>query len=306
LDGFGGHAAFVRPRVGPTGLSPDSLVDRGELARLNIAAATLRYFANAPEEWSTWDPVHIAARDRNQVRRVDNSQHPSVHIVANLYRPLGIDQLSHMMVLLTDGPMLLGWLGLWREQAYDDRDEARFKRLSVSIRQRLQKVEALGGSPVTWDGIETLMDALARPAWLVRRDGTVELANSPGRRELAGRSRTLCRTLAEQVRQSHSSSAFSTTSIESTGSRSLYLVVLRQEREPSGGQLASAVRSWALTVAQGRVLQSLVEGSSNKEIAAAVGCAEATVELHVAAIFAKANVRGRGRLIAKFWKSNWR
>ena len=56
-----------------------------------------------------------------------------------------------------------------------------------------------------------------------------------------------------------------------------------------------------LTSRQSEVFTSMVRGLSNKEIAAALGCAEKTVELHVTQILQKARVQGRTQLIARFW-----
>lgn len=58
---------------------------------------------------------------------------------------------------------------------------------------------------------------------------------------------------------------------------------------------------WGLTPAQSRVLSRLVRGLSNKEIAADLACAEATVEVHVTALFSASGVAGRTALAAEFW-----
>ena len=54
------------------------------------------------------------------------------------------------------------------------------------------------------------------------------------------------------------------------------------------------------TPAERLVLQCLCAGSSNKEIAAALGKAEPTVKHQVSAILRKAGARGRGQVIARF------
>jgi hypothetical protein len=46
------------------------------------------------------------------------------------------------------------------------------------------------------------------------------------------------------------------------------------------------------------VLDRLLLGETNKEIAAAIGCSPRTVEFHLAHIFSKTGVEGRGRLMS--------
>jgi len=54
----------------------------------------------------------------------------------------------------------------------------------------------------------------------------------------------------------------------------------------------------ALTVSERTVLARLLQGESNKEIASALGKAEATVKHQVSAILLKHRVPSRARLIA--------
>jgi DNA-binding CsgD family transcriptional regulator len=56
-----------------------------------------------------------------------------------------------------------------------------------------------------------------------------------------------------------------------------------------------------LTPRQTEVLDGIVTGLANKEIAARHGCGESTVELHITNLFRKLRVQSRTQLIAKFW-----
>ena len=60
-------------------------------------------------------------------------------------------------------------------------------------------------------------------------------------------------------------------------------------------------RSWGLSGKQRRVVEELVTGKANKDIASALGCAEVTVEYHLAVIRRKVGAEGRAGLIALFW-----
>jgi DNA-binding CsgD family transcriptional regulator len=79
-----------------------------------------------------------------------------------------------------------------------------------------------------------------------------------------------------------------------------WLLVLRAQ--PLEARLARVARAWALTPRQADVLRLVAQGDTNKAIAAALGCAEVTVELHVSAILRKAHVDRRAALTAAFWR----
>lgn len=82
---------------------------------------------------------------------------------------------------------------------------------------------------------------------------------------------------------------------------------IRALRHAAIGALDLAARSevlaqrWSLTPRQREVLQALAAGSSNREIAAALGGSERTVELHVTAILKRSGMGTRARLAANFW-----
>lgn len=74
--------------------------------------------------------------------------------------------------------------------------------------------------------------------------------------------------------------------------------------DPDGDRaerLARATEAWDLTRAQVGVLAELARGHTNKEIAARLEIAEATVEVHVTALFRKSGTSTRCALVARFW-----
>ncbi|HET7741187.1 MAG TPA: helix-turn-helix transcriptional regulator [Mycobacterium sp.] len=74
------------------------------------------------------------------------------------------------------------------------------------------------------------------------------------------------------------------------------------ESEPGKvDRLDAAARRWNLTPKQVEVLGLLAHGLSNRSIAAALGCAGSTVELHVTALLRKTHCRGRAALVARYW-----
>jgi DNA-binding NarL/FixJ family response regulator len=61
----------------------------------------------------------------------------------------------------------------------------------------------------------------------------------------------------------------------------------------------SAAEQSALTAAERRVCELMLRGLSNKEIASALGRAEATIKNQVAAVLRKHGVPSRARLLAR-------
>jgi DNA-binding NarL/FixJ family response regulator len=68
-----------------------------------------------------------------------------------------------------------------------------------------------------------------------------------------------------------------------------------------GARVEHATVGWTLTCREAEVLSLLVVGSSTKQIAAQLRCAESTVEVHVCNIMRKVGVQSRTTLVAQFW-----
>jgi len=75
--------------------------------------------------------------------------------------------------------------------------------------------------------------------------------------------------------------------------------------DPFELRLASATLAWKLTRRQTEVLRLIARGDANKEIAASLGCAEGTIELHVTTLLRRVGVSSRTQLVARFWSETW-
>jgi DNA-binding CsgD family transcriptional regulator len=94
-----------------------------------------------------------------------------------------------------------------------------------------------------------------------------------------------------------------------TKSGPLFLVGFAETSRCARGAPETALRAerfareHSLTPRQTEVLTHLASGKANKTIAALLGRAENTVELHVTALFAKLGCENRAELVARFWTS---
>jgi DNA-binding NarL/FixJ family response regulator len=70
-------------------------------------------------------------------------------------------------------------------------------------------------------------------------------------------------------------------------------------RGQTAAALEAARRMWGLLPKQLRVLELLLTGASNKEIACALQCAEVTVENHLTALYRRAGACSRTDLVCR-------
>lgn len=70
------------------------------------------------------------------------------------------------------------------------------------------------------------------------------------------------------------------------------------------GRIEDRTMQWGLAHRQTEVLRLVAKGHSNKEIAASLGCAVNTVELHMTRVLRKAGASSRSQLIASFWQDD--
>ena len=82
------------------------------------------------------------------------------------------------------------------------------------------------------------------------------------------------------------------------GARGVVLLV-RPPGDPSDAPAATSPSDWHLTPREQDILSLLVDGRSNRTIAAALDVGERTVETHLSAMFGKAGVASRAELVAR-------
>lgn len=76
-----------------------------------------------------------------------------------------------------------------------------------------------------------------------------------------------------------------------------------EQRARQAARLEAHGLRWNLTPLQRLVLEQLVQGLPDREIARGLGCAEATVRAEVTEIHLRSGIEGRQALIAHFWSS---
>jgi DNA-binding CsgD family transcriptional regulator len=224
-------------------------------------------------------------------------------VVQEVLVPCGLGDLDLLRVLVCDDGELLAWVGAFRRASFTAEEQRLVGGLVPALRQRLSVERQLSGAPATTAALAAALESTGAPAFVVRaRDGAVAHANGSGRALLSRGASESVEALRATVEGAVSPVRFAVLRLQSPEAGSHYLVVQRSRPASLGGKAATAAERWSLTPRQREVLAELAAGASNKHVAAALGCAERTVELHVTALLGKSGCENRSELIAKFWR----
>jgi DNA-binding CsgD family transcriptional regulator len=217
---------------------------------------------------------------------------------------LGVADDDQLRVLVCDGPSLLAWVGAFQPARFDARQKRLLKRLVPALRRRLTVERAVATGPRLRAALNAALEAIGTAAFVLNAWGGVVEVNEAGRLLLAADRAGTLEALRESARRPSASSAYDVSVISSPGMPDERLAVARRPaRAHVEPRAASAAARWSLTRRQGEVLALVAQGLPNRTIAATLGIAEGTVEVHLTAIFEKVGVRNRSALVARIWES---
>jgi DNA-binding CsgD family transcriptional regulator len=148
--------------------------------------------------------------------------------------------------------------------------------------------------------LDAAMRCIDVPAYLFDAAGA-ELARNPAGAELLGRDRAAKARLAEIARGAGSDDWDAHAVGPRDATRAVLVVRRRGHPLDADARVAHVVEHWSLTSRQADVLRLVLEGASNKQVAARLRIANGTAELHVSALLRKAGVGSRAELLTRFW-----
>jgi DNA-binding CsgD family transcriptional regulator len=264
------------------------------------------FLVSAPPRRFCWyDPISPEPSDRDVVR------HPTVEIaerelldapvMRQAFAPAGMERYDQMRLLLCDGPMLMAWLGGIRRERFTGRERSILESLMAPLRARLRLERRLLRAELLERGLVAALEATATTAFLCTRDGQIAYTTDAARARLDAEEPLRGRLHA--ALRGDARAAATAVSLRVPG---LPEHVLVSFATPLGARsfdarLEAAQRAWRLTRRQGQVLERLVHGESNKQIAERFHCAENTIEVHVSALLRKARAQSRAALASRFW-----
>jgi DNA-binding CsgD family transcriptional regulator len=149
--------------------------------------------------------------------------------------------------------------------------------------------------------IETALDAISAPAFVVGESGAVLLASSSARALAADELAHVHRSLVALAATGAGEGAWEVRPFSRPRASMSFLAVLRTPL-PGGKEerlLERARAGWGLTGRQAEVLGLVLRGFTNALIADTLGIGTSTVEFHVKTLFDKAGVCNRATLLAR-------
>jgi DNA-binding CsgD family transcriptional regulator len=264
--------------------------------------------ASEAASFSLYDPLSPDVRQRNVI--VDelflfSDDSASETLVGRAYMEAGMARCSQLRVLVCDGPVLLAWIGAFRDEPLTARERLILASLLPPLRRRLRIERMMGETEAVLPALVTALEAVASPSFLVTASGNIEHANLIGRRALEqhpGEVRTGVRDWLAKSARRHDSPPIQ---VEQAGAMSRSVVVIRDEPWVEAARMSAAARAWHLSVRQAEVLAHLVRGDTNKDIAVKLGVSPRTVEIHTSAILRKAGAETRTHLARLVWQADF-
>lgn len=273
----------------------------GDIEQFRSSALAL--FERHPLRFGMFNPDRPEPDQRNVVRSwapgvLEALPNANTIPAIPLYRTIGVGGFGHLRLLACEDASLLSWIGAWQDGPYEQHQIALLAALVPDIRQRLavERQLAQGGRYALLDAT---LEAVASASFVLTSRGNIRHANAAGRallqrerRELHGELRAACHARTPTGRWDVTPTSTRAGSVE-------YLVRLRASADTQlHARVAHAAARWGLTPRQRDVLAKLAEGRTNVNIGATLGISERTVEVHVTALLAKAQVGSRAELLA--------
>jgi DNA-binding CsgD family transcriptional regulator len=209
-------------------------------------------------------------------------------------RRVGMHDHHVCRALVCDGERVLAWVGASQPSAFGGRERALLRRLVPALQRRLRTERILGDGPLALAALPALLEAIPAAAFVLSASGAVQYANSAGISVLDVDTRETLACALQGGRGDIEVSA-----IAAPGMPQAYLAVIRRPRRDVAVQIEAARRRWSLTRRQVEVLERILRGDGNKEIAAELGLGLRAVELHVTALLEKLRVTGRAALAGR-------
>lgn len=258
-------------------------------------------FSNVGTAAMAWSGRRVERSQRNRALTLDQIERITGRTIAQspamrdvVIRENGLTQ--QLRALVCDGATLLSFVAVFRRTPFDAGDRRAFARILRPLEERLRYEAHWEEGRLARLALPAVLDAVPTPALLLDARGNVRAANAAGRAWAAEDRRARRQWLCDAV--SGRNPAASLTRIETSGLPNLWLFTIRGGTPSFDERVHAAATRWCLTRRQRQVLPLLARGAPNKSIATELGCSTGTIELHVSAILAKAQLGSRTEAIA--------
>lgn len=294
--------------VGPDGVvTPDAIGSSGSVEPEKVRGILGRLVAEPGNLY--YRPLRPQPAQRNRVLVTEEllraARRDRATGLPPVYREVLGGGVEQVRVLICNGPTQVAWVGALRLQPFGWSERALLAHAVPALHRRLvmerrMEVEALGLAAV-----EATLSVVAAPAVFVAgRPGALRLllANGLGAALYDDRRDQVLPEIDAALRNPDAPSSWTVTAIAGTppGAR-VFLAVRRVDADDPAPMLPAIRARLGLTPRQTEVLDRVVRGEANKEVAAWLGCSEAAVEVHVTALLRRTGLSSRVELVARFW-----
>ncbi len=214
-------------------------------------------------------------------------------------RRVGMHDHHVCRVLVCEGHHVLAWVGASQPTAFGAREQSLLRRLVPALQRRLRTDRLLGEGPLALAALPALLEAISAAAFVLAANGAVQHSNAAGRALLDGEGSDTRDALAGALRGRRGDVELS--AIAAPGMPHAFLAVIRRSRGDAAVQIEAARRRFRLTSRQVEVLERVLRGDGNKEIAADLVVSVRAIELHVTALLEKLRVNGRAGLAGRIF-----
>jgi DNA-binding CsgD family transcriptional regulator len=280
-----------------------SMVGAGAQATANIRAFRVFVEQLPPSDsFLAYNPFLVDPLQRNRpLRLCDLPTGVFTRHSRTVLHTVGVAGQDQLRILLCNGPRLLSWFGATRAEPFTSREVAIFERLRKPLLGRVRLERLLRPRWPSALAVDAALEALARPAFILGPRRTIEVANKQGVAMLERGAREVLTAIHESQRLPEGLGAFSITPLRFSGCPDHLLAIQKPQGPRAEDRVSVALRRWKLTPSQTRVLELLVTGASNKQIAAALSCATVTVEGHVTELFRRSGAKSRTDLMMRLF-----
>jgi DNA-binding CsgD family transcriptional regulator len=283
----------MRPVRAPDGFHAEYLASR-RLRKDGIATlrSTMR---DSAQPFFLYNPLRPEPEQRNVVHRIRTDAPGAVERARPAFHRMGVGKWLQSRILICDGPFFLMFLGTYSEPGGKAPNSERLRAFACGIRPALRLLLGLGRDP-TMTMLEAVLEALQGEAYLVDARGKVAYANELGTRLVQARGSDLVTALTAAA--SGAPSPYEVTPIAVTAGAPWSLVRRTTPDVVAADAVRRARAGWNLTHRQVELLERLLDGESNKEIAEHMTISFRTVEVHLGNLLVKARVESRLQLVA--------
>ena len=263
-----------------------------------------------PRDGAFFDPTSPDPAQRNVVLSLTDLQQLTGRTlrdarVHELLLQSGFSLTDVIRALLCDGPVLLAWFGAFRDRPFCGRERGLVSRLVRPLRDRLTLQNRLGAVQWATSAMKASLAATGAATLVFRRPLRILHCNSAAQALLESDRSALLSGLREEL-AGRGDGTWIVQRLGDVDGPEHYLAMRRTPPCDPGPRAAHAVTRMGLTRCQGRVLELLAQGHSNRVIARSLRCSGSAVEQHVSALLHRYGVERRAELVARFWTDTGR